>query len=58
MTYGNLPVTVDHKDGVKDNNKINNLRAATALEQQRNKPPSKNNTSGYKGVCWHTTMNK
>lgn len=46
-------VQLDHIDCDKSNNVISNLRLATATQNKRNRPKSKNNTSGYKGVAWH-----
>lgn len=43
---------IDHKDLNKKNNKWNNLRKATHIENCRNRFINKNNTSGYKGVSW------
>lgn len=49
-----IPVLyIDHIDGDKTNNRIENLRLATNQENQRNRGPSKRNTSGYKGVLVH-----
>ena len=41
---------VDHIDNNKTNNHVLNLRWATRTENQRNRPKSKLNTSGVKGV--------
>lgn len=41
---------IDHIDGNRLNNDIDNLRLATALENQYNKARQKNGTSNYKGV--------
>lgn len=41
---------VDHIDGNKENNKIDNLRITTVSENNRNKTKNKNNTSGVTGV--------
>jgi len=42
---------VDHIDGNKQNNNVNNLRWSTLFENQHNRTISKNNTSGVKGVA-------
>jgi hypothetical protein len=50
---GNEPgAHLDHIDGDKLNNRIENLREVSAEENARNKPKPKNNRSGFKGVCW------
>jgi hypothetical protein len=41
---------IDHIDGNRQNNHIENLRLATALENQYNKARQSNGTSKYKGV--------
>jgi hypothetical protein len=43
---------VDHHDGDKLNNTMNNLRFVTQHQNLINKGPSKLNTSGHRGVCW------
>ncbi len=50
--HGYLPDFVDHIDGDKTNNKIENLRAATKEENCRNQKVRSTNKSGYKGVKW------
>jgi hypothetical protein len=49
---------VDHKDLNKSNNRWKNLREATINENHYNKSLQKNNTSGYKGVCFHKPSKK
>jgi hypothetical protein len=51
--HGWMPEQVDHIDVCRTNNSIENLRAATANQNQRNKPLQCNNTSGAKNVRFH-----
>jgi hypothetical protein len=48
---------IDHKDGVRDNNRFNNLRKATNSQNQANATWS-TNTSGLKGVSWEKDRGK
>jgi hypothetical protein len=58
MHKGYLPKTIDHINGDRADNRIENLRAASAQQNQHNRRMSKNNTSGYKGVSWNIVMKK
>ena len=44
---------IDHIDGNKSNNKIENLRAVKRSQNQWNAKIRKDSTSGVKGVLWH-----
>ena len=58
LHHGWLPNTIDHKDGNKANNKISNLRAADSSLNNANKPVSKRNKTGIKGVHKATNSEK
>lgn len=49
---------VDHINGVTYDNRASNLRLATASQNQANSVIRKDNTSGYKGVCFNKKRNK
>ena len=50
---------VDHIDGDRANNCIDNLRLATAAQNKRNlNGLARRNTSGFRGVHWHKKNNK
>lgn len=51
--HGEFPEFLDHINGIRDDNKISNLRIATKTENNCNKIMPKHNTSGFKGVSWH-----
>jgi hypothetical protein len=56
--YGELPDELDHKDGVKNHNWIDNLRPATTSQNIQNVHIKTNNKSGVKNVYWHKVMKK
>ena len=43
---------IDHRNGVRDDNRLANLREATESENSRNAKRRSNNTSGFKGANW------
>lgn len=49
---------LDHVNGIKDDNRLTNLREATRSENERYKGKTKRNTSGIKGVCFYARINK
>lgn len=48
----------DHIDHNELNNRRYNLREASQLDNVRNSKLAKNNTSGFIGVSWHSSLNK
>jgi hypothetical protein len=52
------PLTIDHIDQDKLNNKFSNLRLATYNEQEQNKGKRLDNTSGHRGVFWKKDIKK
>lgn len=56
--YGYLPEFIDHIDGDRQNNKIENLRGTTKSCNSHNMAITKRNTSGVKGVHWCKQKNK
>ena len=54
MSHGDWPLhTIDHIDGDRLNNKLENLRCVSqAVNMQNRRKPTKSNTSGFLGVYW------
>lgn len=56
---GAEPVTkIDHKNGITDDNRAENLREATTSQNGANRRLGKNNKSGFKGIVFIKTKRK
>ena len=58
MFNGYLPSCIDHIDGNKSNNRIENLRPATAKTNGYNQFIRQKTSSGIKNVTWHKIAKK
>ena len=57
--HGECPCDqIDHINGVKDDNRISNLRAVNNHENQKNRSMRRDNKSGVNGVFWHNPTGK
>lgn len=56
--YGYIPECIDHINGNRSDNNIENLRESTRSQNNWNSIKPKTNTSGVKGVSWYKTYNK
>ena len=55
LTHGYWPTQVDHRNGILDDNRPDNLRDATCEQNQRNAKVRIDNSTGVKGVSWHAS---
>ena len=58
LKYKIWPNKIDHINGIRDDNRLINLRNVTTITNSRNKRKLDANTSGQTGVYKHTTSNK
>lgn len=57
--YGRAPQgEIDHINGVRDDNRIENLREVSSALNKRNAAKSRRNTSGVTGVSWKKAYGK
>jgi hypothetical protein len=49
---------LDHINGVRSDNRLENLREADAFQNHQNQKRPSNNKSGTKGVCWNVSSGK
>jgi len=54
-SHGEIPggLEIDHRNGIRDDDRLENLRLATNRQQAHNRGPRRNSTSGRTGVCWN-----
>ena len=53
MFHNTVPEEVDHINGIRDDNRIVNLRACTHSQNMMNRKKHHNNKSGHPGVHYH-----
>lgn len=58
MATGVAPEQIDHINGNRSDNRIENLRSVSNQENARNQKLRCTNSSGHAGVCWHTRFDK
>jgi hypothetical protein len=60
MHNGAIPkgMHIDHINGVKNDNRISNLRLATMSQNLCNRTKTKLNVSGFKGVSWSNDVGR
>lgn len=53
MTGHWAPGQIDHRNGIRSDNRWDNFRLADNQQNQANKKRHRNNSSGFKGVFWN-----
>jgi len=57
--YGEFPDHfIDHINGIRDDNRLVNLRDVTVQENSKNLGMRSDNSSGFNGVSWYKRFNK
>jgi hypothetical protein len=54
LVHGDDPEFIDHINGTRSDNRLENLRSVTQTENARNTARHRTNTSGCTGVFWHS----
>jgi hypothetical protein len=49
---------IDHKNGIRSDNRLVNLREASNAENQQNRKFNRDNSSGFRGVGWAARQRK
>lgn len=52
------PLLIDHRNGKRDDNRLENLRLASHVDNLANSIKRRHNRSGFKGVFWGTQTKK
>lgn len=58
LVYGSEPDQIDHINGIRSDNRLENLRNVSPQENQRNCVRQRNNVSGATGVIWNKQARK